>query len=241
MRKELKWQENWWKYCVSALLNTVLFFGLHTIGLHYLPGGLFSVLVYFQPVLLGLFAWIWLGEQMTFVKMIGFVIGFIGILMVGLDGLTTHISLVGVVLGLMTALFWALGVVFVKKVSGTVDAYWMVAMQFAIGGLVLLLVGSMTESWTAIEWSGMYVFGLGFGATMGIPVAYVIYYSLVNAGEAGKIGVFTFLVPVISVFISTIFVGEPITGKLVSGLILVAVSICFVNYRRKKTVILSNK
>lgn len=233
------WRQHWWKYCISALFNTVLFFGLHTIGLGYLPGGLFSVLVYFQPVLLGVFAWMWLGEQMTPVKLAGLIVGFIGIVVVGLDGLTTHVSVIGVLLGLLTAFFWALGVVYVKKVSHEIDAYWMVAMQFAIGGIVLLTAGSLTENWSAIEWNGLYVFGLGFGGTMGIPVAYVIYYSLVNAGEASKVGVYTFLVPVISVFISTIFLNEPVTYKLLIGLVLVGISIYFVNRRAEKPVILT--
>lgn len=238
LRDRLQWHQHWRKYSISALFNTVLFFGLHTIGLHYLPGGLFSVLVYFQPVLLGLFAWMWLGETMTPIKVTGLLIGFIGIIVVSAEHFTAQLSILGVVLGVLTAFFWALGVVYVKKVSEEVDAYWMVAMQFTIGGVVLLVLGSVTESWSAIEWESMYLFGLGFGATMGIPVAYIIYYSLIRAGEASKVAVFTFLVPVISVFISTVFVGEAMTHTLWVGLLLVVLSICFVNYRKKELVIL---
>ena len=231
MRNKLNWRKNWSKYCISAFFNTILFFGLHTIGLIYLPGGLFSVLVYFQPVLLGLFAWIWLGENMTPIKMIGLIIGFFGIVVVSVDGLIVHISAIGVVLGLLTALFWAIGVIYVKKVSVEVDSFWMVAMQFTIGGLVLLVFGAFFESWSAIEWNAVFLFGLSWGATMGIPVAYVIYYKLVHAGEASKVGAFTFLVPVIAVYVSTVFLNEPITFTLLTGLVLVVISICLVNYK----------
>lgn len=240
LRDRLQWRQHWRKYSISALFNTILFFGLHTIGLHYLPGGLFSVLVYFQPVLLGLFAWMWLGESMTPIKITGLLIGFVGIIVVSIEHFTAQLSILGVILGVLTAFFWAIGVVYVKKVSEEVDAYWMVAMQFTIGGVVLLALGSMTESWSAIEWEPMYLFGLGFGATMGIPVAYIIYYSLIRAGEASRVAVFTFLVPVISVFISTVFVGETMTHTLWIGLLLVVLSICFVNYRKKEPVILLN-
>ncbi|ARD48516.1 EamA family transporter [Sporosarcina sp. P37] len=240
LRDRLQWRAHWRKYCISALFNTILFFGLHTVGLHYLPGGLFSVLVYFQPVLLGLFAWIWLGENMTPIKVTGLLIGFVGIIAVSQEHFTAQLSIIGVLLGVLTAFCWAIGVVYVKKVSGEVDAYWMVAMQFTIGGMVLLLLGLLTESWSSIEWHPMYLFGLGFGATVGIPVAYIIYYRLIHAGEASKVGVFTFLVPLISVFVSTAFVGEPMTKSLLTGLLLVVISICFVNYRRKEPVILIN-
>jgi len=231
MRNKLNWRKYWPKYCISAFFNTILFFGLHTIGLIYLPGGLFSVLVYFQPVLLGLFAWIWLGENMTPIKMVGLIIGFFGIVVVSVDGLIVQLSAIGVVLGLLTALFWAIGVIYVKKVSGEVDSYWMVAMQFTIGGVFLLVFGSFFEEWSAIEWNAIFIFGLSWGATMGIPVAYVIYYKLVHSGDASKVGAFTFLVPVIAVYVSTVFLNEPITITLLIGLVMVVISICLVNYR----------
>jgi drug/metabolite transporter (DMT)-like permease len=237
IRDKINWRKNWSKYCISAFFNTFLFFGLHTVGLVYLPGGLFSVLVYFQPVLLGLFAWVWLGENMTPIKMFGLVIGFFGIVVVSVDGLIVHISVIGVVLGLLTAFAWAVGVIYVKKVSVEVNALWMVAMQFTIGGAVLLIAGTFLESWSAIQWNGIYLFGVGFGATFGIPVAYVIYYHLLNSGEASKVGSFTFLVPVIAVYVGTVFLDEPVTFTLIAGLLLVVISIWLVNFKGKREVI----
>ncbi len=234
MRSKINWRENWSKYCISACFNTILFFGLQTVGLVYMPGGLFSVLVFFQPVLLGLFAWIWLGEHMSPVKIIGLIIGFLGIVVVSVNGLNVQLSVIGVVLGLLTALCWALGVVYVKKVSNEVDAFWMVSLQCLIGGVILIGTGSIVESWSAIEWNGAYLFGLGYGSTFGIPLSYVIYYKLINAGEASKVGTFTFLVPIIAVFLGTVFLDEPVTYPLIVGLLLVGLSIYFVNYRGKK-------
>lgn len=102
-RKRVNWRENWQKYCIGAFFNTILFFGLQTAGLLYLPSGLFSVLVYFQPILLGLFAWLLLGEYLTPVKILGLFLGFVGVAVVSVDGLTVHVSAIGVTLGLLTA------------------------------------------------------------------------------------------------------------------------------------------
>ncbi|TQR19707.1 DMT family transporter [Psychrobacillus vulpis] len=234
-RKMINWRENWSLYCISALFNTVLFFGLQTVGLIYLPGGLFSILVYFQPVLLGLFAWIWLSELISPVKIVGLMIGFIGIVVVSIDGLNFHVSVVGVILGLLTAVFWAIGVVYVKRVSHRVDAYWMVSLQCILGGTLLLGTGSLFESWSDIKWNMIYVFGLTYGSTFGIPLSYIIYYKLINKGEASKVGSFTFLVPVIAVFIGAVFLHEPITNLLILGLLLVGLSIFLVNYRGKQS------
>ena len=233
-RDKINWSENWRMYCISALFNTILFFGIHTVGLNYLPGGLFSILVYFQPILLGLLAWIWLGESMTLVKIFGLFLGFAGIVVVSMDGLTFHVSVIGVVLGLATAVCWAFGVIYVKKVRHRLDAYWMVSMQSMIGGAVLLGSGTIFENWSDIIWNGSYLFGVSFGIIFGIPLAYIVYYKLINEGEASKVGDFTFLVPIIAVFLGAVFLGEPITYLLVIGLAMVGLSIFIVNYQSKK-------
>ncbi|MFK2826911.1 DMT family transporter [Bacillus sp. B190/17] len=233
--KKIKWRENWIKYCLSALLNAVLFFGLQTIGLNHLPGGLSSVLVYFQPVLIGLFAWFWLGEKMTKLKVIGLIIGFVGILAASANSLSGQISIFGVAIALLSAVSWALGTIYVKKESKSVDAMWMAALQFTIGGIILTGLGIEMESWAGITWNSEYIFGLGFGSVLGIAVAFALYLKLMNAGEASKVASFTFLVPLIAVATGTIFMHEPFTLSLLVGLVLIVLSIYFVNHSKTIT------
>lgn len=236
-RDKIKWRENWRFYCISALLNTTLFFGIQTVGLNYLPGGLFSILVYFQPILLGLFAWIWLGEFMTPLKILGLFIGFIGIVVVSLDGLTFHVSVIGVVLGLLTANIWALGVIYVKKVSHIVNAFWMVSMQCIVGGFVLIIFGGFFEDFSDIVWNWEYIGALSYGSILGIPLAQLVYYKLIREGEASMVGSFTFMVPIIAVMLGAVFLDEEVTYLLILGLIMVGLSIFIVNYRSKKKLV----
>jgi len=56
---------------------------------------------------------------------------------------------------------------------------------------------------------------------------------LVRSGEAGKIGSFNFLVPLIAIVISVLFLGETITAKMVVGLILIIIGIALVNLNMK--------
>lgn len=232
--KRIRWRKNWRAYCISALLNAVLFYGLQTMGLEYLPGGLFSVLIYFQPVLIGVFAWLWLGESMTALKITGLIAGFLGIVVISADSFGGALSITGIILALLAAVSWALGVVFVKKMSGTVDSMWMVSLQFVIGGAILTAIGTGLESWVDITWNLSYLIGLGFGSTLGIPLAFVIYFHLINKGEASKVAAFTFLVPLIAVLTGTIFMQEPVTYTLAIGLALIVTSICLVNRQGKR-------
>lgn len=232
--KTIHWRAHWYKYTISALFNAVLFFALQTIGLHYLPGGLFSVLVYCQPIVLSIFAWYFLNEYLSFVKLLGLVLGFIGIIVASMEGVTTHFSIIGITLALLTGIAWAYGVLYVKKISGEVDGYWIVAMQNVIGGIILMFGSLLFEDWTTVVWNTSLISAVAYGTTLGVPAAFLIYYSLIHKGEASKVSAATFLVPIVSVVISVIFLKEALTVKLFIGMILVGLSIYLVN-RQPKT------
>lgn len=233
-RAQLNLKTYWKYYFISAILNIVLYLGIQTIGILFLPGGLFSVIVYFQPVLLGIFAWWFLDERLTATKIIGLIIGFLGILFVSMEGITVHLSWIGVALALATAVVWALGVIYVKKNKARVNSFWMVVMQLVIGGAILLIGGLMTEDVNTIQWNIGLISSLVWGATAGMAIAQVIYFKLMNEGEASKVGAYTFLVPILSVIVSSIFLKESITLNLFFGMILVGLSIYLVNVERKK-------
>ncbi|GIP35203.1 DMT family transporter [Paenibacillus sp. J2TS4] len=227
--KNIRFQQNIKIYLISSLFNVFLFFGLQTIGLTYMPGGLFSALVYFQPVLVGLMAWFWLGESMSVPKSIGLLLGFAGVAVISVDGLGGGLSTIGVILALLTAVSWAIGSVFLKKKAGNTDPLWLVAIQSMIGGLLLTGVGSTMESWTEIVWNVPYFSGLLFGAVLGVSTAWVIYFVLVRSGETSKVAASTFLVPLISVMASTLFLREPFHALLLLGLVMIMLSIYLVN------------
>jgi len=220
----------YWKiYIIAGLINATLFFTIQTIGLQYLPGGLFSVLVYSQPIFLSILAWLMLGEQLTLVKIIGLFFGFIGIIVASIEGVTVYFSVIGITLALLTGFVWAYGSIYVKLVSDRVDGYWLVAMQNMIGGGLILLFASFIERWTDIVWNAQFFAGTLYGVFFGVPIAFLIYYYLINEGEASKVGSATFLVPIISVIISAIVLQERLTVKLFIGMLLVGTSIYLVN------------
>ncbi len=122
---KLRLKETWPIYLVSALLNITLFYGLQTIGLNYLPAGLFSAIVFFQPVLMGVFSWLWLGESMFALKVIGLILGFAGVAVISAAGFGGHISVIGVLLALGSALSWALGTIYMKKqATASIPSGW---------------------------------------------------------------------------------------------------------------------
>ncbi|AKG36713.1 DMT family transporter [Paenibacillus durus] len=232
----LQFKKLWPVYLSSAILSIALYYGVQTIGLKYVPAGLFSAIVFLQPVLLGIFSWMWLGEEMHRQKMAGLALGFLGVACLSAGGLTGSISLLGILLALGTALCWALGTVYMKRNAVRVDMLWMTAMQITLGGLILLAAGSAAEPWKAIRWNAGFVAVTLFISIFVIALGWLVYFKLINEGEAGKVASYTFLVPLVSIASSVLFLNEKITVNLVIGLVLVVISILLVNLRiRRRT------
>lgn len=227
----LQFRQLWPVYLTSAFLSIVFYYGFQTVGLQYVPSGLFSAIVFLQPVLLGIFAWIWLGERMYGLKIAGLVIGFLGVGSLSIGGLTGSISAIGVLLALASAVSWALATVYTKRNAVRVDMLWMTAMQIMIGGVILLAAGSVSESWSDITWSGTFVANTLFIAVFVIALGWMVYFKLINEGEAGRVGSFTFLIPLVSIGSSVILMHEQITANLIIGMVLIVGSIVLVNAR----------
>jgi drug/metabolite transporter (DMT)-like permease len=233
-RKHIAWRENWSIYFISSIFNILILYGVNTVGLMYMPSGLFSVLVYLQPVIVGIFAWLWLGEPMTVLKIIGLIMGFLGVGAVSAGGFSGHIALVGIILALVTAVGWAFGAIYIKKVSHRVDSICLVTMQSIVGGIILTVVGSGTEEWSHIVWNTPYLIGLIYGITLGMAFPWIAYITLVNYGDASKVASYTFLVPLISVLCGTLFLHEPFSIYLLIGLLLIGAGIYLVNRKPLK-------
>ncbi len=232
--KMLRFKETWPIYFVSAFFNIILFYGLQTVGLNYLPAGLFTSIVYLQPVLMGIFSWIWLGESMHFLKFAGLILGFAGVSVICLGGLAGHISIIGVLLALCTAVSWAFGTVFMKRTAQKVDGTWLTTLHIIIGGLFLLALGTGTESWSSISWNIQFTLSLLFISIFVIAFGWLAFFTLVSSGEASKVSTYTFLIPVISILVSSFFLHEAVTINLFVGMIIVVLSIVLVNIKPKE-------
>jgi drug/metabolite transporter (DMT)-like permease len=231
--KTLQLRKTWHIYAISAVFNIIFFYGFQTVGLTKVPAGLFSSIVFLQPVLLGIGAWLWLGETMYGMKITGLVLGFAGTAVISLGGMTGQISPEGVILGLFSALSWAAGTIYMKKNSTKVDGLWMTAIPILVGGIVLTAAGTASESWGNVQWGLSFITDMLFISVFVIALGWLAFFKLVSNGEASKVGSFTFLIPLIALLCSVLFLGESVTVNLVAGLIMIIASILLVNLKPK--------
>ena len=223
-------RRDWPVFLLLTLFNVVIFIGLQTYAILHLPSGSAAVLVYLQPILVGLLAWLILGEGLSVAKVAGLLLGFSGIVAVSAGSLTgAAISPLGVALGAGSALSWALGTVFFKKYEARVSTLWAVAVPFLAGGVVLTALGLLVESWREVSWTGGFVASILYSSLVGISAAWVIWFALVRAGEASRVAAYIFAVPLTAVLVGVVFLDEPLGLALLVGAGLVVSGIYLVN------------
>lgn len=225
-------RRDWHIFAFLAVFNVFFFVGFQTFGLLYLPSGTAAVLVYLQPILVGVFAWAVLGEPLNASKVIGLLFGFAGIGVVssaGLAGAAEDITPAGVIYGVLSAASWALGTVAFKKYEARISNLWAVALPFLAGGIVLMALGLALERWQDISWTGPLVGSVLFSALVGTGIAWMLFLALVRAGEASRVASYIFVVPLVAVVIGAVFLDETLGPRLLAGAALVVLGIYLVN------------
>jgi drug/metabolite transporter (DMT)-like permease len=224
-------RRDWPIYLMLAVLNVVLFMGLQTFTILYMPSGSAAVVIYLQPILVGLASYLVLSEQLSVPKVVGLVLGFSGVVVVSAGSLSGS-SLgtpLGVAFGVGSALSWTLGTVYFKWYGERLSTLWAVAVPFSAGGVVLTGLGLVLEPVSSISWTGTYFASFLYTALVGTALAWMLWLGLVKAGEASRVSAYVFFVPLASVLLGAVFLGETLSPWLLAGAALVICGIYLVN------------
>jgi len=228
-------RRNWPVYVWLALFNVVLFLGLQTVAIAYLPSGTAAVLIYLQPILTGFLSWPLLGEPLGPAKLAGLLLGFCGIVAVSVGGFSGAASATGIAFAASAAVAWSLGTVYFKKTQERVPMLWAIALSFLAGGVVLSAVGVFVESPPDVSWNGSFVASLSYTAVVGTALAWVLWLGLVRAGEASRVAAYVFFVPLVGIVIGAVVLDEPLSLSLLLGAALVVSGIYLVNRAPRAT------
>lgn len=222
-------KRDWPVFLLLSAFNVVFFIGFQTSAILYLPSGTAAVLVYLQPILVGLLAWFILGEPLSAAKITGLVLGFSGIVAVSTGSISGNLSSIGVLFGACSAFFWATGTVYFKHYESRISTMWAVALPFFIGGIVLTLFSTVVESWSEVSFGTPLYASLAYVSLVGIAAAWLLWFGLIRAGEASRVAAYVFFVPLVGIVIGAIFLDERLTASLLIGAALIVSGIYLVN------------
>ncbi len=222
----------WRAYLLLGGLNAAAPFTLIAFAELHLPASLAAILNATTPLFGAVVAFFWLHDRMTAKKIVGILIGVIGVVvLVGWSPFPlTPLVLLSVGASLLAACFYGIGGVY-SKVAFQKEPPLALAMGQQLGAGVVLLpfaVASLPASFPSVP----IVLAILALALFSTSLGYLIYFRLMTTvGPTSTLSV-TFLVPVFGLLWGAIFLKEPLTIGWLIGLGIVLVGMGFVTNLR---------
>jgi len=217
----------WHKTAVSTYLAAGLgIYGAMSCvywGAQFIPSGLVSVIFGLTPLLTGLMASYWLGEQaLTPIRLLGLASALSGLIVIFVNDMHgSYAAVFGMLAVIVAVVLHSLSTVWVKRIAAGLPV-----MTVATGGLVTALPlylitwgvvdGRMPVSVPDKALAAIIYLGL-FGSVMG----FILFYYVLKHVEASRVGLIPLVTPVSALTIGSLVNGEEIPTVVWSGTALI--------------------
>ena len=207
---------------VSQLLVT-------NVGLLGESSGVGAVLTYTQPLFVFCLAIPFLKEKVTAIKLLGAIIGVVGVLILFL-GKISSFTLNSTFLMISGAFLWAVTTVYYKKHLSHVDPFFTNFFQLSVGSLSLAVLSLATHS-LILPMETTYLWTVLYASVGSLVVGWTIWMILLKRGEATVLSGSIFIVPVVALLFGWQILGESIQMGSIVGSALVLGGVCIVNLK----------
>lgn len=220
------------KVAVLSLFQTIIQYLFFYIGLAHTDGTKASIIegmnVFVAIIVSSL---IFKMEKLTARKVIGCVVGFLGVVLVNIPGqnLDLNMSFTGEGFIFLSTVSYAFSSVMLKKFSKDENTVMLSGWQFVFGGIVMMVAGLlMGGRISRFNWDGILM--LLYLALVS-AVAYSLWSLLLTYNPVSRVAVFGFMNPMIGFILSAIMLKEyeALSFIAVVSLVLVCLGIYIVN------------
>lgn len=227
-------KKSWGKVVKLCMLQTVAQYLFFYVGLANTTGVKASIIegvnVFIAILVASL---IFRQEPLTGRKVLGCVIGFVGVVLVNLtgSGLDLSMRLTGEGFIFLSTIAYAFSSVYLKRYSKDENPVVLSGWQFLIGGIIMMICGLLVGGRLAV-WTGKGVAMLIYMALIS-AVAYSLWGILLKYNPISRVAVFGFMNPVFGVILSALLLGETDSLGMMSALalVLVCAGIYIVNFQ----------
>lgn len=216
----------WIWYAAIAMTGASLPFVLLSNGQKMVDSGLTAILVGTMPLITIVLAHFFTAEKLTTMKLIGFLMGFVGIVILFLP---TDLSYALVsdwqaqLLILLASFFYAVTAIIASRTPETPST---------VGAAMMLLIGAVFSTVWAVAASGpppmpdmaalLCVLGLGLGST---AVATVAYLWLIDVAGPSVVARINYFVPVCSIILGVILLKEALDWRIFVALFVILLGV----------------
>jgi len=198
----------------------VLWFGVYALCVNaaerYLDAGTAALLINVGPILIAVFAGLFLNEGLPRTLMLGLAVAFAGVAVIAAATSTGRHDVAGVLLALAAAVLYAAGVLLQKRALVSVDPFSATWLSCAVGAAVCLpfVPQLLRELSTAPPAATVGIVYLGLFPT---AIAFATWSYALAHTSAGRLSSSSYLVPALAVLMSWLALDEVPTSLALLG------------------------
>jgi drug/metabolite transporter (DMT)-like permease len=223
-----EWGSVWGTFLLMGFFNGAVPYTLITWAEIHIDSGLAAILNALMPLFTVLLAHVFTGdERLTWTKVVGIVLGFLGVLtLIGpaaLKGLGKDV--VAQLAVMAAALCYAIAIIYGRRLKQVPPLVSATGQLFCAAFLTLPMSLVFDAPWTLAP-SFISVGALTCLSLLGTALAYLLYYYLLPKIGSTNLSLVTYLIPITGVFWGALLLGERLhwSAFLALGLILAGIS-----------------
>lgn len=218
-------KESWIRMVIIGACQTAGVMGCIFLSLRTITASESSILTFTNPLLVIVFGTIFTKIRYRLYQWIGVLLGLLGVVIT----MGTQLQFeIGIVFGILSAVFWAIATLLANKWGATFDTWVLSAYQMLFGGLLLLLASYFFEK-PFFTFNGQSLFILFWLSIMSSIVQFAIWYYLLQKGDPGKTSAYLFLAPFFGVLTGWLLLGDHLYPSLIIGGLFIIIGIYLVN------------
>lgn len=221
----------------QLVVQGLLFFGsayCYTLSIMHMSATVTNILLYTYPLMVVLMATIVFKEKISLVKAVTLSTSFIGcLLVIDIIHTTQQISMLGVLYGLGSALFYAIYNINGQHLSETLEPVTIATYTSVVCLLATVIVYRPFDIFTGHSYQAMWIIGLGTAILCTImPIfCYQKGLSLLGASQAS---ILSTIEPVIATFLAFLILRETLSTSQLSGAFLIIIGVLLLKLDKLK-------
>jgi len=204
-----------------------------------LPTGVTAVLLATMPMWMVVFSWM-RGTRPTLVTIIGLLTGFVGMMLLVSPGsiAVANMHPLAPIIVLLAAACWAFGSLYARKASLPENGSLSTGMQLLAGGIMITVLSVVTGDAATLNLSQISLtsmIAMLHLTVMSSVITFSAFVWLMKVTSPAKVATYSYVNPVIAVFLGWLLASEPITERKIvaAAIILLGVVLITVYGSRK--------
>ena len=216
---------------IFGLCQNALYLGLNFVAMQSIEASVASIIASSMPLIVALLGWLWQGEKVGPMGVLGLCAGFVGVALIMGGRVSGGADPAAIGLCVLGATALAIATLTVRSVSSGGNLLMIVGLQMLVGSVTLGVIAAFTET---VQIDPSLKLLLAFVYQLLIPglAATVLWFTLVARVGAVKASTFHFLNPFFGLMIAAALLGEKVLPLDMLGVAIAAMGILAVQMSR---------